>query len=229
MSTPAEDYVMEPTPAQRTYSLAFDPRPLPDTPWRLKPEEPLSETPWYWPKPVIASPSPSPPRPPHPTRQPPPVPDVQSPGTGATEMFPEPELPPELLAQLVASLEGGKDINNLKHNRHSDSMAPGTGTQARQPERDQLLEHYPPPPSLQQINTQHSHHSSKNSAGHSYAFAGGRSHKASLTSTGSSSRRMTTEEKMSEVDEFFGLEDDEDGGPVAVTASASSGYLPATH
>jgi hypothetical protein len=139
-------------------------------------------------------------------------------------MFPEPEIPPDLLARLVASLEGGKDINNLKRDLHPEATASAMEAEPHQRTRDQLMEQYQPP--LQKTTTQHSHHSSKHSAGHSFAFAGGRSHKASLASTNSaSSRRMTTEEKMSEVDEFFGLDDDEDGGAVVSAASTASGYV----
>ncbi|OIW28923.1 hypothetical protein CONLIGDRAFT_399505 [Coniochaeta ligniaria NRRL 30616] len=214
---------MVPTPVKQKISLALDPRPLSASPWRLMPDEALSQMPWRSANPTAASPSPSPPRPPPPTRPPPPIPiSTKSPDTAITEKFPEPELPPNVLAQLVASLQGGKDINNLKQALKSESTGFVMETQPSPPEAGLLLEHYPPPQSLQKINTPHSHHSSKNSAGHSYAFAVGRSHKASLTSTGSiSSRRMTTEEKMSEVDEFFGLDGDDDGMPVVPTASVA--------
>lgn len=185
-----------------------------------------------WPEPTTSSPSASPPPPPAPTRTPPPIPGtVQPPCRAEPEEVPELELPPSLLAQLIASLQAGEDINNLKQSLDSEATGRGVGigieAQAGDAEADQSVEHFPalpPPPPLQKVNTQHSHHSSKNSAGHSYAFAGGRSHKASLASTGSgSSRCMTTEEKMSEVDEFFGLDGDHDDGvPVAAGSVAGS-------
>lgn len=213
---------MVPTPAKRTsLSFALDLSPVSDSAWRLHPEGPISQMPWRCPKPTVQSPSSSPPRPPCPTRRPPPIPKTRFPDTSVPE--PEPDLPAKVLAQLVASLESGKDINNLKSSLQSDGDPSSTKQEASEAKTNQSLEDYPPPPSLHKVNTQHSHHSSKNSAPHSYAFAGGRSHKASVTSTrSSSSRRMTTEEKMSEVDAFFELDDDEEGGNVAATPSVVS-------
>ena len=199
---------MAPASTQQTVSRATDSSPVSgDSPWRLKLDEPISQMPWRRSKLDIASPSPSPCRPPPPSRPPPPIP-VTQPDTGITEPFPQPELPTNVLAHLIASLEGGKDINNFKHKLQAGGMPASMNMQGHESATHQLSEHHQPPPPLQMIDTQHSHHSSKNSAGHSYAFAGGRGHKASVTSTSSSrSRRMTTEEKLSEVDAFFGLDD----------------------
>lgn len=203
------------TPAKPFVSCALNPRLRSASPLSVMPGAALTQKPCRSQTPGIASSSPSPPRfkVPPPTRQPPPIPDIRPPDMAVTEIFPEPELPLSVLEHLIASIRDGEDINNLKETFKQD-------TQASQLEVDHLFEHCPPPPSLQKYNAQHSHHSSKNSAGHSYAFDGGRSHKASLASTGSvSSRRMTTEEKMSEVDEFFGLDDvDDDRGLVVTTA-----------
>lgn len=217
------------TPAKPTVSCAFGPRLRPASPLSVVLGGALTQKPWRSQTPGIASSSPSPPRfkVPPPTRQPPPIPDIRPPDMAVTEIFPEPELPLSVLEHLIASIRDGEDINNLKQTFKSRSAGLDTDTQASQLEADHLFEHCPPPPSLQKYNVQHSHHSSKNSAGHSYAFGGGRSHKASLTSTGSvSSRRMTTEEKMSEVDQFFGLDDvDDDGGPVVTTAPVAGSYI----
>lgn len=217
---------MVPTPVKRTVSLGADSQSVSSVhvPWRIDADEPLSEIPWPWPKPAATSRSPSPPRPPVPTRPPPPIPSAGLSSPDMSEKVREPELPHHVLAQLVASLEGGKDINNLKQNLQSDGAAPSTHAWAEQLERDRLADEHPRRPSMpQNDNTQHSHHSSKNSAGHSYVFAGGRSHKASLASTGSSSRRMTMEEKMSEVDEFFAVDDDEEGVVLVATGDAEGG------
>lgn len=202
--------MVTPTPIKQPVARTVDLSPLYDLPWPTVPEEDLAQMPRSVPKPTIASPSRSPPPPPAPTRTPPPIPSIQQPDRAKAEETPGPGLPPSLLAQLVASLQAGEDINNLKRSLGSEVTGRGVEAQAADTHGSQSVEHFPSLPPLQKINTQHSHHSSKNSAGHSYAFAGGRSHKASLTSTGSgSSRRLTTEEKMSEVDEFFGLDEDD--------------------
>lgn len=218
---------MVPTPIRRTVPCAVDLSLVPDLPWLPMPDEELSQMPWRMPSHTVATPSLSPPPPPAPTRTPPPIPSIQPPDRAMADKCPESELPPYSLAQLVASLQAGKDINNLKQSRKPEPTGRGVDTQAPDSrEADQSVEHFPPLPSLQKVDTQHSHHSSKNSAGHSYAFAGGRSHKASLTSTGSaSSRRMTTEEKMSEVDEFFGLDGDDDAAPVATPDPGAGSYV----
>ena len=214
---------MMPTPAQQRVSRAFEIcPPMSDSPWRPLTHESVPQTPRRWHESTEFSLSPSPP-PPAPTRTPPPIPSTQPRGRAVAEKHPEPELPSHLLAQLVASLQAGKDINNLGQTSVSEEGGNGIEPQAPGLEVAQSPERFPSMPMLQKVNTHDSHHSSKNSAGHSYAFAGGRSHKASLISTASaSSRRMTTEEKMSEVDEFFNFDGgDDDGGPVTAPDPAT--------
>jgi hypothetical protein len=111
-----------------------------------------------------------------------------------------------------------------------ETRDPGPERSVAAPKAARFVEHFPTPAFLHDGSNQHSRHSSKNTTTQRYAYAGGRDHKASLTSTRSSgSRRMTTEEKMSEVDEFFGLDDDHDtGSPIDVTRSVGRGGLDIT-
>ncbi|KAB5577599.1 hypothetical protein GE09DRAFT_1260300 [Coniochaeta sp. 2T2.1] len=219
---------MAPTSARRTASRFldhYDPIPLSESPWRPMPGAELSQVPWRWSKSPDASPPPSPPRPPCPTRPPPPIPTVSHPDMSATEKSLDPAIHSNVIAALMASLESAKDINNLRQNAQPGGKDPTATAQSPDPVPDQFGDLYSPPPSLQKIYTHHSHHSSKHSAGHSHAFNGGRSHKASVASSGSTSRElMTTEERMSEADEFFAMGYDDDGGHGLGTVSIATTY-----
>ncbi|KAB5535081.1 hypothetical protein GE09DRAFT_1250142 [Coniochaeta sp. 2T2.1] len=150
---------------------------------------------------------------------------ITRPDMSMTEKGPEPPIPSNVIAALMASLESAKDINNLRQNAQPGGKDPTATAQSPEPVTDQFGDLFSPPPSLQKINTHHSHHSSKHSAGHSHAFNGGRSHKASVASSGSTSRElMTTEERMSEADEFFAMDDDDDGGHVVGALAISASY-----
>ena len=225
---------MAPTRTKRTVSgflYHHEQIPLSESPWHPMPGKQLSQIPWRWSKPTHISPPPSPPRPPCPTRPPPPIPTVSRRIISVSEAPPERELPPKVLASLMASLESANDINNLRQNARSSPKDARAIVRSPETVADQFGKLYSTPSALRMIETHHSHHTSEHSAGHRHTFNGGGYHKASVASSGNLSRElMTTEEKMSEADEFFATDDDDDSrhvlGTVAIAAAYGVGETP---